>query len=243
MKQNVVAIHQPNFFPWLGFFDKIIRADVFILMDNAQFPKTGGTWTNRVRIAINNQPAWLTLPVQRNYSGFRSIFEMEINNTTNWREKLLRTLQANYGRTPCYRQSMALVEEMVNFPSAKLSEFNTYAIHRLCEVFRIDTKKIILGSTLKPAGNATDLLINMTKVVGGTAYMCGGGSGGYQEDQKFYSAGIGLIYQEFRHPAYPQANTAEFLPGLSILDALFNLGSEELSRLLTNQAHNAQTAN
>ena len=78
----IVAIHQPNFFPWLGFFDKIARADVFCLLDNVQFPKTGGTWINRVQLWINGKAAWATAPVDRSYSGVRRIREMQARRGT-----------------------------------------------------------------------------------------------------------------------------------------------------------------
>jgi hypothetical protein len=85
MTQRLVAIHQPNFFPWLGYFDKLARADVFILLDDAQYPKTGGTWSNRVQLLINEKPAWVTVPVVRSYHGVRQIREMRIDEQRPWR--------------------------------------------------------------------------------------------------------------------------------------------------------------
>ena len=76
--RKVVAIHQPNFFPWLGFFDKIARSDVFILMDNVQFPKNRGTWSNRVQLATDRQAAWVTIPVGRSFRERRIIMDMQI---------------------------------------------------------------------------------------------------------------------------------------------------------------------
>ena len=76
--KKVVAIHQPNFFPWLGFFNKVACSDVFILMDNVQFPKKGGSWSNRVQLAINGQAAWVTMPVVRSFHGTRIIKDMQI---------------------------------------------------------------------------------------------------------------------------------------------------------------------
>ena len=94
---KVVAIHQPNFFPWLGYFDKLARADVFVELNSVQFPKTGGTWTNRVRLMIGGKPQWFTVPVIRSYHGLRTIGEMEINPSEPWRVKFLRTVVRGVG--------------------------------------------------------------------------------------------------------------------------------------------------
>ena len=70
--QRLVAIHQPNFLPWLGYFDKLARADVFILLDTVQFPKKAGSWMNRARLLVGGEPSWITVPVVRSYHGLRS---------------------------------------------------------------------------------------------------------------------------------------------------------------------------
>ena len=86
---GLVAIHQPNFLPWLGYFDKLARADVFVLLDDAQFPKKGGTWVNRARLLVSGRPDWVTVPVDRSYHGTRTIIEMQIDDARPWRRKLI----------------------------------------------------------------------------------------------------------------------------------------------------------
>jgi hypothetical protein len=235
---KVVAIHQPNFFPWLGYFNKIVLADQFIIMDSAQFSKKGGTWVNRVRLAINGQPAWVTMPVVRAYHGLRSIREMRIDDTTPWRPKLLKTIEANYRRAPFYDEAFSFLAPLISNPSDSLTEYNLSAIIAFARAFRIETSKLIIGSTLNAEGSATDLLIAMVKAVDGTAYLCGGGATGYQEDEKFAAAGIELIYQNFEHPIYEQSRMRdgqEFVPGLSIIDALMNCGFEKTRLLIQRQ--------
>lgn len=231
MSQVIVAIHQPNFFPWLGYFDKIVRSDMMILLDNVQFPKTGGTWTNRVKLAVNGAPAWVTLPVTRNYSGTRLISEMLINEATDWRGKLLKTIQTNYGKAPYFRQTLPFIEPLIMNPAELLAEYNISAIRSLCQIIGINPEKLVIGSTVNAEGVATDLLINMTRATGGSAYMCGGGAGGYQEDEKFKQAGIELIYQNYSHPEYEQHSCKSFTMGLSIIDALMHLGQLRVKEL------------
>ena len=231
-KPKIVAIHQPNIFPWLGYFDKLARVDVFIFLDAAQFPKTGGVWTNRCKLLIHGQAAWVTLPIVRAYHGVRQINEMEINESTPWRDKLLKTIQMNYAHAPFSTQTFPFIKELINDASKKLVEFNLNAINALVEVLGLSGKELVLQSSLTVDSKATDLLIGLTRAVGGAAYLCGGGAEGYQEDNKFSAAGIELIYQNYHHPAYPQKGVAEFVPGLSVIDVLMNCGFDGTKHLI-----------
>jgi hypothetical protein len=232
---KLVAIHQPNFLPWLGYFDKIRRSDVFLVMDNTQFSKTGGTWTNRVRMIVNGEPAWITVPIARAYHGVRSIGEMRINDHLPWRYKVLRTIEDNYRRAPHFDEVYPVVSELVEQPTTELATYNLSAIQTLCRALQL-TAPTVVGSTLNVEGRSTDLLIAMVRAAGGNAYLAGGGASGYQDDSMFQGAGIQVIYQDYQHPTYPQCNTVEFKPGLSIVDALMNCGFEGVRRLLGTEA-------
>src|ERR671914_2812856 len=157
--RTLVAIHQPNFLPWLGYFDKIARADVFILMDNAQFPKTGGIWTNRVRMLVNREPAWLTVPVVRAYHGTRTIAEMRIDDSKPWRGKLLKTVRTNYARAPFLGEVMPHLTEILEYDTDCLADFNVAAISRVAELLGLDGGRLLRGTALEVGGSATDLLI------------------------------------------------------------------------------------
>jgi hypothetical protein len=233
INRKIVAIHQPNFFPWLGYFDKIARADIFVILDNVQFPKKGGTWSNRVQMVVNGKASWVTMPIIRSFHGNRNINETQIDNAIPWRENLLKTIQNNYARAPFFKQVVPLFTDLVNNPTDSLAEYNKAAVGVLARSVNLDTSKLVVGSTLKTEGAATDLLISLIRAVGGTAYLAGGGAGGYQEDDKFATAGIELIYQNFVHPVYTQFNTAEFVPGLSIIDAIMNVGFDGVKNILT----------
>ncbi|HRJ70657.1 MAG TPA: WbqC family protein [Terrimicrobiaceae bacterium] len=221
---KVVAIHQPNFFPWLGYFDKIARADVFIALDDVQISKTGGGWCNRVKLFIAGEPRWVTAPLQRNYSGVRAIREIAFDDRKPWRENLLKTLRANYARAPHFNEASALLHPLILNECPDLAGYNLNAIRGIATALSISPEKIRLASELTSTGTATERLIELTKGVGGNAYMCGGGAGGYQEDALFEAAQIGLIYQNFAVKSYPQFWEGAFVAGLSIIDALMHLG-------------------
>ena len=229
---KIVAIHQPNFLPWLGFFDKIIRSDVFVLLDNVQFPKKGGFWTNRVKILMNGQPNWMTVPVDRSFHGTKLINEMLINNKTDWRDKMIKSIRQNYIKTPYFKEIMPVVESLINESTENIVEYNIKAIRTLAERVSLSMDHFILASTLDTEGSSNDLLISITGKVGGDIYMCGGGAGGYQDETVFKECGVVLSHQSFSHPIYPQRGREDFVAGLSIIDAAMNLGWSGVRQLL-----------
>lgn len=224
---RIVAIHQPNFFPWLGYFHKIHLADVFIFLDDVQFPKSGaGVWTNRVKTQVNGEGRWLTAPVDRGFQGTRNINQMFFSNKEDWREKMLKTLYSSYKRAPYFDETYSLIQPLIKFPQDNISDYNIHAINALNLILGYSAKSLIRSSDFLTEYSSTERLIDLTKAVGGDAYLSGGGAGGYQKDEVFENSGVSLIYQDFLHPVYPQFTGNDFIPSLSIIDALMNLGPE-----------------
>lgn len=217
---GLVAIHQPNFFPWLGYFDKIRRADVFIFLDAVSYPRAGsggmGSWCNRVRIAMQGEARWVTCPIRRGHLGM-PILEAEIDDAQPWRTKLLRTLDANYAREPGYAAAAELLTPLIMQSNTNLAEFNMAAIKTIAAHFGLTTR-FVRQSSLPHSGTATDLLISLVKAVDGSAYLAGGGAGGYQEDELFEQNGVELVDQKFAPKPY--GDSARFVPGLSVIDFL-----------------------
>ncbi|MGB4101382.1 MAG: WbqC family protein [Alphaproteobacteria bacterium] len=233
---KLVAIHQPNFFPWLGYFDKIRRADCFIFLDDAQFPKTGGVWSNRVKILQQGKARWLTAPIDRAYSGVRLIHEMRFSAAEDWRAKTVKTLHAAYGRATYFAATMALISPLIDGSDNDLAAYNMRAITTLAAALGLETRTLEKSSTLDCAASGTERLIALTRAVGGDAYLCGGGAEGYQEDALFAVAGVELVYQNFRCQPYPQSGAVEFVPGLSIIDALMHGGQDAVATWLRREA-------
>jgi WbqC-like protein family len=232
---TVVAIHQPNFLPWLGFFDKLARADVFVLLDSVQFPRTSkGTWINRVKLLVGGRPQWATVPIVRSEGSVLPIRDVRIDDAQPWRRKLTRTIELNYRRSRAFDDVFPLVSELLATDADRIAAFNEHNVRRLAQALELDTGKIVRSSELDVDGQSTDLLIELTIAVGGTAYMPGGDAYRYQRDEKFAARSVALAPQEFAHPTYAQP-AEPFVPGLSTVDALMNCGFERTRELLVSR--------
>ena len=228
---KLVAIHQPNFFPWLGYFDKIARADIFVFLDHVQFPKKGGVWTNRVKLLIGGEASWFTATINRQYHGTRNINEMSFLQGNPWREKLFKTLEHEYKKHPFFSEVVRVIRPLLLNPENRIADYNIQAITELAKAVGLNTEKLKRSSQYSVDGASNEMLCTLTRTVGGDVYLCGGGAEGYQEDEKFAAQGIGLQYQNFVHPVYPQKNQDSFVPSLSIIDMLMNQGFEKTKTL------------
>jgi hypothetical protein len=227
--RTICAIHQPNFFPWRGYFDKIARADVFIFLDDVAYPKSGrgmGSWVNRVRLNMQGAARWVGCPVKRRH-GEQPIREVLIDDSQPWRAKLLRTLEINYRRHAKYEAAMSLFRPLIEQSEGAIAEFNMRAVRGISEALGLRSC-FVRQSELSASGKATELLVNLVKAVGATAYLAGGGATAYQENELFARHGIELVQQNFQDLPYGPAD--RFLPGLSVIDYLMIEGMHSLTR-------------
>jgi hypothetical protein len=229
MAELVVGIHQPNFLPWLGFFDKLASSDVFVLLDTVQFSR--GSRTNRVQLLTGGKPTWLTVPVRRPYHGEPRIADARIDDSRAWRRKALRTLHVSYGRLPGFAETMELVEPIVGNATEHLAQLNEAAIRSIASALSLDHARLVRASDLEVPGAGSDLLAGLVAAVGGTVYLSGAGAGGYLEERPFTDRGIELRIQRFSPPDYPQPSP-EPVRGLSIVDAMMSLGMTGVQDLL-----------
>ncbi|MDE2216524.1 MAG: WbqC family protein [Planctomycetota bacterium] len=212
----IVAIHQPQYLPWIGYFDKIDRADVFVLLDNVQYKKN--EWQNRNRIKTSQGWQWITVPVLYKYP--EKINEVKINNTVDWRKKHLNALTYNYSKAPFFEKHRRFLEKTFSTNWEFLVEINTHVIQYLINALGID-KKIVLASSLRLREGPTDRLIDICKHVQADTYLSGKDGAKYMNLDAFAQAKIKVIFQDFRHPIYPQLYE-KFEPYMSIVDLLFN---------------------
>jgi len=227
---SVVGIHQPNFLPWLGFFNKVLQADVFVLLDDVQFVK--GEVTNRVKLLISGEARWLTCPVLTSGSGSSNISEKQLDSSLRWREKNLMAIRQSYGRHPFFEQVIGALGPLLSDTEPSLVQYNFSLIAAISRGLGLGDEKFRLGSELGVESYSTQRLVDLTKIVGGSCYLTGGGAQGYQDDQLFENAGVAVEYQNFKARPYPQKGMENFVPGLSILDCLFNIGWDETTEYL-----------
>jgi hypothetical protein len=229
---KTVAIHQPNFFPWLGYFDKIARSDAFIFLDDVQLQRSGGSWTNRVKLLISGKAHWVTAAIDRKHHGTLTIRESSFLADTQWRAKLLRSIEVEYRRCPFYAETMDMIALLLLNPEVNIAEYNIQAITAIVHRLGLDTDKLKCSSVIPYEGSSNELLCSLTQLAGGDTYMCGGGAESYQDEDVFTERGIELSYQSFAHPIYPQRGREDFVAGLSIIDAAMNLGWTGVAQLL-----------
>ena len=229
---KIVAIHQPNFFPWLGYFSKIARSDTFIFLDDVQFPKKGGSWSNRVQLLIGDRSLWATAAIDRKYQGLREIREMRFRENDIWRDKIIKSIEANYRRHPFYEETMSVVEPLLRNTDDSIAEYNIHAVMAISDKLGLTGCQGLRSSGFDVAETSTGRLCKLTQIVGGNVYLCGGGADGYQDDDVFSMHGVNLLYQDFQHPIYPQRGQKDFVAGLSIIDAAMNVGWEGICQLI-----------
>lgn len=224
----IVTIHQPQYLPWLGYFDKISKAQVFVLLDNVQFKKN--EWQNRNRIRTAQGMQWVTVPVLHDFG--QKINETKINNKENWRRSHLRTLELNYSKAPFFGTYFPQFEQLLNAEWDNLSNLNVACIRLLIKLLGIKTK-VVLASEYEATEHTVLRLVDLCKHFKAATYLSGEGGEKYLDLSQFKNNGIDVQIQKYVHPVYSQlwANEGGFCSHLSIVDLLFNCGSESLNIL------------
>lgn len=225
----IVSIHQPAYLPWLGYFHKILRSDVFVVLDTVQFEKNG--YVNRNRVRTSGGVRWLTVPVLLKGHTRKAIAEMEINPTAPWKKKHVRTLAQSYGRLPHYAPHGEDVARLIEAAGSSLTEFLLEMLEYFLETIGLGGKRIVRASGLEPGGEQSFLLADICRRLGAATYLSGVGARAYLDPRPFEEAGVAVRFQEFRHPEYDQGRP-DFEPNLSIVDALFHCGAQAIVPML-----------
>lgn len=230
MKKKV-AISQSNYIPWKGYFDMINMVDEFILYDDMQYTKRD--WRNRNQIKTPNGLLWLTIPVKVKGKFSQKINETEVEDC-DWAEKHWKTIVMNYSKTPYFQDYSKLFESLYQQASDMkyLSDINYLFIKTICDILEIKTR-LTWSSSFKLAEGKTERLLDICIQTKGNQYFSGPAAKDYIQENIFKDAGVGLNWIDYSgYSVYPQ-KFGEFCHGVTVLDLLFNTGSESRNYMKT----------
>lgn len=216
----VVAIHQPNYLPWLGFFHKMKRCDVFVLLDNVKHSKSSVTHRNKIKSVDSELLLSVSLKNKEELINELVILDAEKILHKHW-----ASIESNYKKANHWS---FLSEELSNIYSKnweRLVDLNMALIYLMKEKLSIECQILQSSDLDVQPGNGSDKNLNICKVLNADVYLSGSGAKVYNNEESFYKSGIKIIYNDFTHPTYPQLGNY-FIPNLSAIDLLFNCGEK-----------------
>jgi hypothetical protein len=220
-----IAIMQPTYLPWAGYFHMIAHTDLFIFLDDVQYSRK--SWQQRNKILLNGQEKFLTVPILSNGKKNQVIHEVRTDTTKLWKKKHLLTLTQTYGKHPFFHEIKGLLETFYQNDMLLLADFNRTLIEEITRLLGIQTK-FLKSSDMPVTGRKSEYLVNICGYLGANVYLSAKGSKDYIEQEGlFQQNSIKVIYHDYTPAPYPQKNNQEFISHLSIIDVLANLGIEK----------------
>lgn len=216
----IISIQQPEFLPWIGFFNKMSNVDKVVFLDNVQFKKR--YFENRVRIRNTKGWQWLRIPVKTKGKYLQRICDVEIDNNVDWRGDCKQAIALNYKKAPYFSKYSEKILGLFEGDWKLLCDFNIHAIKTVAQIIKIDCK-FQLASNLELDSKNAALILDICKTTKTKRYLSGQFGKDYLDESLFRKEGIDLIYQEFIHPQYRQFQ-GSYEPNMSIIDLLFNEG-------------------
>lgn len=224
---KTITIHQPEHLSYLGFWDKISRCDTLVLLDNVDYEKN--YFQNRNKILTNDGEKYITVPVTFPYGKKIKDVRVSQNEWPVQKRKIIETLRQSYSKAPFFDEYFGDIEFIYNQNMTSLFHFNLDLIVRMIEFLGIDIT-IKIASCMNVKGDKSSLLANICDKIGADKYISGKSGIDYLDESLF--TGIQVTYQDFKHPKYNQINSKEFVPYLSVIDGLFNVGGKQLMKLI-----------
>ena len=226
--KKIVAIHQPNFIPWLGFFYKIYKSDIFVLLDNVQFPKESAAARNFIK-GKNGSKVLLSVSVKKSEGAFQNYNEIELDYSSQWNIKHLNQIKDAYIKSPYFNQYFPEFETILKTQFSNLAELNITIIKWVLKHLEINTKIEVASQFDKGNfGVKNNRNLNICLHFGANSYLSGSGAKQYNDESLYKENKVELLYSDYNPVTYPQVNGQEFLSNLSVLDALFNCGPKAI---------------
>lgn len=228
----IVTIHQPEHLPWLGLFNKIAKADVFVILDSVQYEKN--YFQSRNRIMGTNGVQWINIPVSTKGHMDGTIATTKITlagGNANWKEKYLRTIVQSYKKYPFFSEVYPVLENAINTETDLFCDINIAIIQNFCEQLDIHPE-YIRSSELDIQGLKSSLILDICKKTNADVYIAGPSGRDYLDMQSFKDNNIVVKFNDFHHPTYIQRKSDEFVSHLSAIDLFMNCGFEESKRII-----------
>ncbi len=228
----IITIHQPEHLPWLGLFNKMAKAQRYVILDSVQYEKN--YFQNRNRILGTNGVQWISIPVSNKGHMDGSIATTRIaddSKNSKWREKYLQTIRQSYGKYPYFNNVYPLLERCILLDTDLFWEINIAIIRTFNEQLDIHPE-YLRSSELGVDGLKSDLILDICKKAGADVYIAGPSGRDYLDMDSFRDAGIKVVFNDYHHPVYPQRRTEEFISHLSALDLFMNVGFAEAKKII-----------
>lgn len=226
----IVSISQPAYIPWLGYFDRIHKSDVAVVLDSVMLERSSKTrFTNRNKIKTEQGWTWLTIPVKTAGLGQPLIRDVLVDNDQDWCQKHWRTIKHSYSKSPFFQDHYGWFEQFYSKRWISLNDLLETTTGYLLRSLGITTPTVS-STNLSAIGQKADLILNICKELGATKYISGPFGREYLNLSSFDAAGIEVIFHDYEHPQYKQTYGG-FQPFMSTIDLLFNHGPKSLEIL------------
>lgn len=223
-----IAIMQPGYLPWLGFFELMQKCDIFVLLDDVQYTKKD--WRNRNRIRTKDGWIWLSVPVLTKNKHFQLINEAKINNSVDWKRKHLKAIEINYHKARYFKNYFSDLEKLYAYNWEYLVDLDVEIINWIAKELSIKTPTI-KSSSFNRDGKKEDKIINICKKLGARELYDSKAAQNIFNIEKFLQNDIKVEFQDYRHPTYKQIYEP-FIPYMSVVDLFFQYGPESLNILI-----------
>ena len=209
-----VGIHQPHYFPWLGFLDKVAKSDMFVILDQVQLEKGSQMIRNRV-LDTNGNIKYLTIAADTRNFLDREYRSIEIKDKDVWIRNQKNALINYYRRSRCFDEAYAFMESFYKNDFTTLFEWVFESVKEVCRVLAIDTPFVLQSEIEYDRDNRkSDMILEICRALSADTYLSGhGGSSQYLVREKFRDSGIEIRFQTFEHPVYRQYQKSEFQDG------------------------------
>lgn len=227
----IITIHQPEHLPWLGFFNKLSKAELFVILDHVQFEKN--YFQNRNKIIGTNGVQYIGIPAltSGHMTGMIKTTEIALKTNANWRNKYINTIMLSYSKYPYFDEVFPILEKALKIDSKYVCDINIAIIKAFADKLGFHPQ-YVRSSELNVSGLKSELILNICKKVQATTYIAGPSGRDYLDMNSFKTNGIKVVFNDYKHPTYHQMKSKEFVPYMSSLDLFMNCGFEEGRKII-----------